>query len=67
MTSNDEKKIRTELQKQTSRDGNARFVICPYGELGQFAKKVLNIECMIHEDLFLITIKPERGFYRLKG
>ena len=67
MTSNDEKKIRTELQKQTSRDGNARFVICPYGELGQFAKKVLNIECMIHEDFILDNHKPGAGMLPVEG
>ncbi len=61
MTCNDERKICTELHKQISREGDKMFVICPYGELGQFTKKVLNTEYNIDEALILDNHKSGQG------
>lgn len=64
MTNEDGKKIRNELHKQAS--GRDKFVICPFGELGQFTKEVLNTEYGIDELLILDNYKTGNNIKTIK-
>lgn len=66
MVEDDIKKIRNEIHKQVFRREYFKYVICPFGQLGQYIKEILNNQYGIQEYLILdnyklgLDIKPIR-------
>jgi FkbM family methyltransferase len=64
MIEDDIKRIKNEIHKQAFRREYAQFVICPFGQLGQYTKEILNNQYGIQEVLILdnhksgLDIKP---------